>query len=93
MDEDSSMEQKMWQVYSFGKRNVFRLHLNESREAVMGGLLNSEGPELGLNDALSCWYIDYFFRISELGIYFGVSELSLLFRPAGTQAIFQDLRT
>ena len=29
---DSSMEQKTWQVYSFGKRNVFRLHLNESRE-------------------------------------------------------------
>ena len=26
MDEDSSTEQKTWQVYSFGKRNVFRLH-------------------------------------------------------------------
>ena len=25
-------EQKTWQVYSFGKRNVFRLDLNESRE-------------------------------------------------------------
>ena len=37
MDEDSSTEQKMWQVYSFGKGNVFRLHLNESREAVVGG--------------------------------------------------------
>ena len=32
MDEDSSTEQKTWQVYSLGKRNVFRLHLNESRE-------------------------------------------------------------
>ena len=32
MDEDSSAEQKTWQVYSFEKRNVFRLHLNESRE-------------------------------------------------------------
>ena len=32
MDEDSSTQQKEWQVYSFGKRNVFRLHLNESRE-------------------------------------------------------------
>ena len=32
MDEDSRMEQKTWQVYSFGKRNVFRLHLNESRK-------------------------------------------------------------
>ena len=32
MDEDSSTEQKTWQVCSFGKRNVFRLHLNESRE-------------------------------------------------------------
>ena len=26
------MEQKTWQVYNFGKRNVFRLDLNESRE-------------------------------------------------------------
>ena len=32
MDEDSSMEQKTWQVYSFGKRSVFRLHLSESRD-------------------------------------------------------------
>ena len=32
MDEDSSTEQNAWEVYSFGKRNVFRLHLNESRE-------------------------------------------------------------
>jgi len=32
MGEDSSTEQKTWQVYSLGKRNVFRLHLNESRE-------------------------------------------------------------
>ena len=31
MDEDST-EQKTWQVYNFGKRNVFRLDLNESRE-------------------------------------------------------------
>ena len=32
MDEDISMEQKTWQVYSLGKINVFRLDLNESRE-------------------------------------------------------------
>ena len=37
MDEDSSTEQKTWQVYCFVKRTVFtftsfRLHLNESRE-------------------------------------------------------------
>ena len=32
MDEDSSTERKTWQVHSFGKRNVFRLHLNESGE-------------------------------------------------------------
>ena len=31
MDEDGRMEQKAWHVYSFGKRNVFRLHFNESR--------------------------------------------------------------
>ena len=29
MDEDSNAEQKTGQVYSSGKRNVFRLHLNE----------------------------------------------------------------
>ena len=33
IDEDISMEQKTWQVYNFGKRNVFRLDLNESRKA------------------------------------------------------------
>ena len=32
MDEDISTEQKTWQVYNFGKRNVFRLDLNESRQ-------------------------------------------------------------
>ena len=32
MDEDIRTEQKAWQVYNFGKRNVFRLALNESRE-------------------------------------------------------------
>ena len=32
MDEDSSTEQKTWHVYSLGKRHVFRLHWNESRE-------------------------------------------------------------
>ena len=30
MDEDSSMEQKTWQVYSFGKSYVFRLYLKQS---------------------------------------------------------------
>ena len=32
MDKDNSTEQKTWQVYKFGKRNVFRLDLDESRE-------------------------------------------------------------
>ena len=32
MDEDSTTGQKTRQVCSFGKRDVFRLHLNESRE-------------------------------------------------------------
>ena len=32
MDKDISTEQKTWLVYNFGKRNVFRLDLNESRE-------------------------------------------------------------
>ena len=33
MDKDISTEQKTWQVYNFGKRNVFRLDLNECRES------------------------------------------------------------
>ena len=45
MIEDSSTEQKAWQVYSFGKRNVFRLHLNESREVFWGGVYSC-GPIL-----------------------------------------------
>ena len=31
MDEDSSTEQKTWQVYSFGKRNAFRLQDRRSK--------------------------------------------------------------
>ena len=36
MDEDSSMEQKTWLVYSLGKRNVLRFDLKESREGFCG---------------------------------------------------------
>ena len=32
MDGDINTEQETWQVYNFGKRNVFRLDLKESRE-------------------------------------------------------------
>ena len=32
MDEDISTDKKTWQVYNCGKRNVFRLYFNESRE-------------------------------------------------------------
>ena len=49
MDEDSSTELKTWQVYSFGKRMVFRLHLNESREGFCqrgrGRSFHVEGPK------------------------------------------------
>ena len=42
---------KTWHVYSFGKRNVFRLHLNESREGFYqrwkGGSFHAEGPKTG----------------------------------------------
>ena len=34
MDENISTEQKTWHVYNFGKRNDFRLGLNESREGL-----------------------------------------------------------
>ena len=49
MDEDSSTEQKTWRVYSFWKINVFRLHLNESREGFYrrgrGRSLHIDGPK------------------------------------------------
>ena len=49
MDEGSSTEQKTWQVYSFGKRSVFRLHWNESREDLCrrgrGKSFHVDGPK------------------------------------------------
>ena len=36
MDEDNSLEQKTWQVYSLGKRNILRFDLNESRDGFCG---------------------------------------------------------
>ena len=48
MDKDST-EQKTWQVYSFGKINVFRLHLNESRDGFCqrgrGRSFHVDGPK------------------------------------------------
>ena len=46
MDEDSSTDKKLKQtrqVYSFGNRNVFRLHLTESRA---GFYRNGEGHSM-----------------------------------------------
>ena len=38
MDEEGDTEQEAWQVYSFGKRNVFRLHLmSPERVSVIEG--------------------------------------------------------
>ena len=49
MDEDCNTEQKTWQVNSFGKRNVFRLHLNVSREGFRprgrGRSFHVDGPK------------------------------------------------
>ena len=49
MDEDSSAEQKTCLVYILGKRNVFMLHLNESREGFCrrgrGMLFHVDGPK------------------------------------------------
>ena len=49
MDEDCNMEQKTWQVNSFGTRNVFRLHLNVSREGFRrrgrGRSFHVDGPK------------------------------------------------
>ena len=49
MDKDISTEQKTWQVYNFGKRNVFRLDLNESRGGFprtgRGRSFHADGPK------------------------------------------------
>ena len=49
LDEDSSTEQKTWQPYSFGKRYVFRVHLNEPREGFCrrgrGKSFHVDGPK------------------------------------------------
>ena len=49
MDKDISTEQKTWLVYNFGKRNVFRLDLNESREGFCrrkrGSSFHVDGPK------------------------------------------------
>ena len=47
MDEYGSMEQKTWEAYGFGKRNVFRLHLNESKEGFCrrGRSFHADGPK------------------------------------------------
>ena len=48
MDEDSITEQKTWQSTVFGK-NVFKLHLNESREGFCrrgrGRSFHIDGPK------------------------------------------------
>ena len=48
-DEDRGMEQKTWEVYSFGKINVFRSDFNESREGFCqrgrGRSLYVDGPK------------------------------------------------
>ena len=49
MDGDSSTEQKTWQVYNLGQRNVFRLDLNESRDGFCwrgkGKSFHVDGPK------------------------------------------------
>ena len=49
MDEESCTKPKAWQVYSVGKRNVFRLDLNESREGFCrrgrGRSFHADGPK------------------------------------------------
>ena len=46
MDEDSSMEQKTWQVYSFGGKNVFKLCLNESRGDCLSHILQMDNSSI-----------------------------------------------
>ena len=49
MVKDSGTEQKTWQVYSLGKRHVFRLHLKESRKGFgqrgRGRSFHVDGPK------------------------------------------------
>ena len=51
MDEDSSTDQKTWQVYSLGNSNVFRLHFNETSEGFCwrgrGRSFHVDGPKTG----------------------------------------------
>ena len=48
-EEDSSMEQKTWQVYCFWKRNVLSFDLKESREGFCqrgkGRSIHVKGPK------------------------------------------------
>ena len=55
MDEDSSTEQKTWHVYSFGKRNVFRLHLNKSSEGFSESFFFSFLFPYRFSSSLCCW--------------------------------------
>ena len=48
---DGDMEQETWHVYNFGKRNVFRLDLNESREGFF--LLERKGK------VTPCWWTEH----------------------------------
>ena len=49
MDKDISTKEKKWQVYNFGKRNVFRLNLNESSDGFCrrgrGRSFHVDGPK------------------------------------------------
>ena len=56
MDEDSSMEWKMWQAYSFGKRKVFRFHLTHHccRLLLPWPLVLHPLPRSAKNNVCSC---------------------------------------
>ena len=65
MDEDSCMDWKTWQIYSFGKRNILRLHLNWVQRGFLmerkGKVIPYRGTEDGERLSFIPACIDFFF--------------------------------
>ena len=49
MHEDISTEQNTWQLYNFGKRNVFRLDLNRPKQFILSSLDTKSQMEMSLS--------------------------------------------
>ena len=69
MHEDISTEQNTWQLYNFGKRNVFRLDLNRPKQFILSSLDTKSQMEMSLSGsfvtskAKHSWFMYYFIYI------------------------------